>query len=721
MQNQQKYTKLFTSYLTQIWESKSIFLSKKYLNKTLIISLLGSGGGIFAEDLEEVYIGESVVSASGYEQDIKNAPATINIITKEELQSRPIRDLGEALQDIPGVAISVDKTGQNNISIRGLSSKYTLILIDGKRATASESMVANGFTPPNFMPPISMIERIEVIRGPASVLYGSDAMGGVINIITKKIPDKTVGSIALETRLQENRKNWGDVYGVNGFITTPLIDKVLALNLRGKYITSGDNKFYKSDVKGYSNSGSDANPFISHSMAGYTSANAGFRLTYNIDSSNSMYLDGEMSYGRQGALNTSSSQIISLRDYYRANGILSHSGKYGWGNMESYIQFADSQEIPLRASHQTGGYTINGKNKANAKDNKNVILSSNWNNSYDFDDYGVLVGSAGLYYSYENILLKSSKYNNHINQAAFFGEAEYIPMELISTQLGLRVNFSDKYKVSANPRLYININPNSNLTFKLGISSGMKAPNLLWIYDGYTESGSNGSNTYIYGNSNVKPEYSWNYEISTIIDFPKIVNVTLTGYYTDFRDAISAAVYSKDNTLPDGLGTCGATNCNVYQNVGKARSTGAEVGIRMARFYGIGFDFTYGFAHTKQLSGINKGLPLNLIPQHTASATLSYKYEGFDAYLRWSGKYRTRTTNAHTANSGVGSWYKDVNIVDLGFGYHFTNGVSLNFVINNLLDTNFLDMVTNNGNSITNRYQRMMPDRNYWISLKYDF
>ena len=128
-----------------------------------------------------------VVSAAGFEQKIKDAPASITVISAEDLKNKRINSVADALVDVEGVDISptAGKTGGLNIRIRGMDAEYTLVLIDGRRQNSTGDITPNGFGESNnsFIPPISAIERIEVIRGPASTLYGSDAIGGVVNII----------------------------------------------------------------------------------------------------------------------------------------------------------------------------------------------------------------------------------------------------------------------------------------------------------------------------------------------------------------------------------------------------------------------------------------------------------------------------------------------------------------------------------------------------------
>ncbi|HCO72297.1 MAG TPA: ferric siderophore receptor protein, partial [Enterococcus sp.] len=161
--------------------------------RPLTLAILGvTTTSVFAEtnstsNVPTTTLSTIVVSAAGFEQDIKNAPASISVVTKEDIEKKNATSIADLLADVPGIDVrnGVGKTGGLNVSMRGMKAEDTLILIDGRRqTTATDNIMPNGFSEAStsFMPPLSAIERIEVIRGPMSTLYGSDAMGGVINI-----------------------------------------------------------------------------------------------------------------------------------------------------------------------------------------------------------------------------------------------------------------------------------------------------------------------------------------------------------------------------------------------------------------------------------------------------------------------------------------------------------------------------------------------------------
>lgn len=177
-----------------------------------------------------------VVTAAGFEQKLTDAPASISVVTAEELQQRPYITLIDAVRDLEGVDVgeTSDKTGQRTISIRGMGSDYTLILINGKRQNNHGDIYPNSFGGNQFnhIPPLDTIERIEVIRGPASTLYGADALGGVINIITKRVADRWTGSATFGRSFQED-DSFGDDTTLDATITGPIVPGLLGISLRG--------------------------------------------------------------------------------------------------------------------------------------------------------------------------------------------------------------------------------------------------------------------------------------------------------------------------------------------------------------------------------------------------------------------------------------------------------------------------------------------------------
>ena len=203
------------------------------------LPVTGSAEALVSADADAARtLDQVVVTAAGFEQKLTDAPASISVITREELSTRPYMTLLDAVRDIEGVDVGEtrDKTGQGTISLRGMGSDYTLILVNGKRQNNHGDIYPNAFTGNQFnhIPPLDAIERIEIIRGPASTLYGADAMGGVINIITRKVLDRWSGSASIG-RTFESDDDFGDDTTADFFVTGPLAKERLSLSARGSW------------------------------------------------------------------------------------------------------------------------------------------------------------------------------------------------------------------------------------------------------------------------------------------------------------------------------------------------------------------------------------------------------------------------------------------------------------------------------------------------------
>lgn len=144
------------------------------------IALALSAGVVSAEDVVQT---ETVhVTASRVEQELLDVPMSVSVMTSDDIERESGKTVADYLDSIPGVEVQNDGSqGLKRIQIRGENSFRTLVMIDGQKVSEHKSMSGT----PILVDP-SQIERIEVIKGPASVLYGSDAIGGAVNIITKK-------------------------------------------------------------------------------------------------------------------------------------------------------------------------------------------------------------------------------------------------------------------------------------------------------------------------------------------------------------------------------------------------------------------------------------------------------------------------------------------------------------------------------------------------------
>ena len=175
-----------------------------------------------AKELEEgktlaFDLGQVVVTATKTERQVKNVSSAVTVITKEEIAKSGAREVGEVLKGVPGIWL-YDKYGQGfdgHIGLRGFApygSERVLIMVDGVPWNSCN----DGFVAITKLPIIEDIEKIEIVRGPSSALYGGFAMGGVINIITRKGPEKA--KVETEIRLGRfaERKYRVEVGGTSG-------------------------------------------------------------------------------------------------------------------------------------------------------------------------------------------------------------------------------------------------------------------------------------------------------------------------------------------------------------------------------------------------------------------------------------------------------------------------------------------------------------------------
>lgn len=669
----------------------------------------------FAADDGYQTLDTSVVSASGYAQDTRDAPASISVVTDKDLSTRPVADIGEAIQDVPGVDIEQTKMGGHTIRLRGFESKYTLILIDGKRQNPDDGFFKNGMDPTgSLMPSPAAIERIEVLRGPASVVYGSDAVGGVVNIITKKNPGKFTGSVGVEGTLQQHDDQYGNNWATNTYLSIPLIQDTMTLQLRGRY--------YQQSAAGLKNPGGG---YAGHSPSEGFTGSIGGRLNYTVNEANNFYIDGDFFRFKGGSMSTTSGSIKSLWFANKENLTIAHEGNYDFGRTDTYFQLSNLEK--------TGDVAL---------ESATYVLGSKLVKPMDFGGWGSMMLSTGIEVMYSTFLddspgkqrnfenapsvyLKTDTTGNRLHQTQIsgFAEGEYFINDQWSTTIGARYTWGDIFGGEITPRAYLVYKPVDAFSIKGGVSRGYKVPALKELMDGAYEINNQPDTAYPrFGNPDLKPEESWNYELSANWRLGHLLDMTLTGFHTDFKNKID---YEDFDYVPPGATDPANQTIGAERriNIGKVRARGVEFLLQTGKFNGFSLSSGYTYTDSRVASGERNGQPLSSLPRHVVTARVDYTNQDFNAFLRMRAKYDT--PNVSSRGTPAFEKYKNYRVFDLGLNYTLLKNHKFAFTVNNLFDEEFYDWIAvrgkNNRITSSNMYRDYLYGRNFWFSYTYAF
>ena len=678
-----------------------------------------------------------------------------SIITDKDLEKLPVvNDISEYVRRMPGVNLTGNSaTGQrgNNrqIDIRGMGPENTLILIDGKPVNSRNS-VRYGWRgerdtrgDSNWVP-ADAIESIEVLRGPAAARYGSGAMGGVVNIKTKKVTNEVHGSVEVFTNQPENSKE-GSSHRESFNLSGPIIKDVLSYRLYGNYNKTDADA---ADINPLTESGSRA-----AGREGVENKDISGRLAWQINDQQSLTLD--TSFGRQGneytgdiqnsnadATNPDSSfsniaYVNGLlgketNTMYRDSYALTHEGKWAWGDTKLLAQFdkTKNKRIPESLAGGPEGSpnsfdkktSVLDTTRFNAETNipldiflpQALTLGAEWvEDKFSDATSTVQADASGL------VQLPSDRTHMKSRIASAYIEDNFKVTD--ATDLVLGVRFDDHSKSGSNwsPSLNITQKLGDYFTLKGGIARAYKAPNMYQNAEGYllftrgngcpdTTATASGS-CYLVGNADLKPETSINKEVG--IQFEKdIVNASLTWFRNDYKNKIT----SGDEVV--GTTTVGSTTYHLLEwtNIPKALIQGLEGSVSLD-FGNINWtnNFTY------MMDSVNKttGNPLSVVPNYTINSIFNYDItDQFDVnfvytqYGRQKPRQFAETRNTTMNTKSVPSY----GIAGINVGYKFTDQFSGRLGVSNLFDE---QLVRNN--DLNQTYNE--PGRAYYASLKYAF
>ncbi|MBX3692904.1 TonB-dependent receptor [Dokdonella sp.] len=636
-------------------------LSRRPLATMIALALIAPVA--FADDMpsdsDAVQMHQVVVTASGFEQKITDAPASISVITHEELQKRPYMTLIDAVRDLEGVDVgeTSDKTGQKTISVRGMGSDYTLILIDGKRQNNHGDIYPNAFGGNQFnhIPPLDMIDRIEVIRGPASTLYGADALGGVINIITRKVADRWYGSATATHNFQENDE-FGTDRTFDFAVLGPLASERFGVGLRGSWYQrdsstpeyeiihdpSGAPHERSLGFGGGGKTVDNTNKSLGATLSWKPTDNQAFAFDYDTSEQvydNTPYTNnlGTTSYplGTVDAVNSSSLWRSGPRVGYtdeqrftRDQWSVTHHGDWSFGT--SFLSLAHietgnhGRTLPFtvaeRLQHEqifrgTGAYA--GMSVAERQalmaelflprpkrvmesrqytlDGKLDMPFDGWGGQHHFVIGGQIIDGEledGVFG------MESGNGRGTVQEHemwSVFAEDNWTPTEALTVTGGLRYDDHNMFGGHVSPRLYGVYTLSPTWTLKGGISTGYKTPKTTDLYDGITGFGGQGTLPFA-GNPDLEPETSVNSEIAAYwssIDGRHNFNATF--FHNNFKDKIENGEATQTCAATGGVRPC--VNLGDYEALGYTTWT-QKVNVDKARVKGVELAGRWGITDT---------------------------------------------------------------------------------------------------------------------------
>ncbi len=559
-----------------------------------------------------------VVTASGIEQRIVDAPASISVVSKAELELKPYITLIDAVRELEGVDVgeTSDKTGQRTISMRGMGSDYTLILIDGRRQNNHGDIYPNSFGGNQFnhIPPLDMIERIEVIRGPASTLYGADALGGVINIITRKVADRWTGSATAGRSFQQE-----DMYGTDTTydfaVQGPLIQDRLGLSLRGsryerdaslpqyEKVTDPDGVEHERAL-GFGGGGrtvNNVNESLGASLNWIITENHNVVLEY--DTSEQVYDNtptvnnlGTLTYplGTVDGLSSiwASAPRVGYSDdqrFTRDQWSVAHTGNWGFGTSLVSLSYLDTgnhgrtlpftvaeRQLHTRIFRGQGAYA--GMSEAERK----AIMEATFlprpkremnSRQYTLDAkldvpiegyvgrHHLVVGGQMIdgeledgVYSMEASSSGAGVVQDH-EMWAVFAEDNWTPIDPLTITAGVRYDNHNLFGGNVSPRVYGVYTVSDEWTVKGGVSTGFKTPKTSDLFDGVVGFGGQGTSPF-FGNPDLKPETSMNQEIGVYWTGNEGHSFNVTYFINDFEDKISSGTNVPDCARTGGVRPC---------------------------------------------------------------------------------------------------------------------------------------------------------------------
>lgn len=528
-----------------------------------------------------INLGQVVITGTGTHRRMSNSPVPIQVITAKDLGNANVTSLEDALVKLtPNVTTMTNGMG-TTLSLNGMNEDYMLLLENGKRLTGDDR-----YTRIN----IGNVKRIEILSGAASALYGSDAIGGVINIIT------------------DDAKNTVNVSNYTHYTSKGRFSENINADINsGKF--SSYTSYQRREADNWQVNDTDENGYKTGRpmSTGFISDNISQRFAYNATDRLSFYVRGNYynyntrrpetaTYFKKGKKKDEDGKPIYEETQAYTYNMLHDTYTYGAGakymiNKSAYIDadfFADNYTSKYDYFLKSGDFE-RGDKETRKKTRyynatvKGIFKPNSWNKV-----------STGIEYINENFSSESDNISfKNMYTFALFAQDEITILRDLQAVVGVRYLYNENFKNYATPNVAL-MYKIDHFNFRASYATGYRAPTLSQLYA--TDEAKTASR-YTIGNPNLKPEKSNFFSLNGEYTCSRF-SIAATGFYNDIKDMINYRVLSDEEILQMGLGELHEQFSTIRQrdNVDRSKIKGISVN---ANFYlGAGLTLGGGYIYT---------------------------------------------------------------------------------------------------------------------------
>jgi outer membrane receptor for ferrienterochelin and colicins len=617
---------------------------------------------------------EVIVTGQYAPQSMKNSVYRVRSITSDQIAAKSATNVGDILNCELGIRFSNDlATGESDIQLMGMSGQNVKILLDGI------PLVDRGSTRQSLSQiDANNIERIELVEGPMSVIYGTDALAGVVNIITKKDSGSGKSKFSVNAKIQE--ETVGSEY--QPFEDKGLHNEHLGLTYSHKSGWNSSVSFTRNDFGGWQ--GADTGrakswhpklQYITGAGLGYKNAKVTvwYRLNYLNETINNL-----------GDVNAATG-IATDQDYITNR--YTHQAQADWKVFRVLeTNFMLSYQDYSRKTQTTTYNTQTGARHLTLDDgdqDESAFKSVFFRNTTQYSLNEKLAFQPGIEYKRDEASGERIQGNPAITDYSFFLSSEFKPWDFFNIKPGVRFSKNSTYSAPPIiPSVSIKAIVSNDFDLRLSYARGFRAPALRELYFWFF----NASHS-IKGNPDLEAEHSDSYTGSftwRAVHSEKIrISANLAGFYNTFNNLITTALDVTDNSV------------YTYVNIDKFKTTGGTLDWSVKA---SDINLSLGFSYIGRYNEYSTGSSLpEFVWSPEINSSIIYRFAkigtSLGVFYKFTGEkpeYETTTsTSGETIvyQSKIGAF----NWVDINIGKNFGKFIQLNAGIKNLFDITTLD------------------------------